>query len=586
MSTAAPAIAPPIRPSRTLRGQLGGLRGRLVAQEFFRRIAVALTFAILFLGLEMLGDFFFEVSLEVRRVFLVIGGSIFGILFLRALASLVTARRDEETLALMVEKTHPRFDSRLIASVQFANGHATIPPDAAIHLVERTVTEAEDESKNASFGEAADPSALRRALVFFALIALIAGGAGYLARDVFPALVKRAFLIETPIPRDTYILTVTGDVRIGAGDPVELEAVAKGVLPETARLEIRYESGRRQSVTMGRDTEFAEEGRARYLASFAEVPESFTYVVIANDGRSRRYEVKAIERPRIEHLSGMQVYPGFTKLETSEHQPGGFNLFPGSQFTLTTTANKGLEGGVLRLIGQDEEIPLDVDPDNATKASAKFTVPNESLTGFTISLNGDEGMQSEDRTVYRVQLLTDNPPQVRITYPRRAEELATRRARFRVSFEATDRFGIRRADVNFKRGPEAEVETVPIPLDREQPTEVVMDFDWIFSDLSPPPVEGDTIEFWVTATDLNDADPGVGKSESLVVKIVSAAEKRADLLGRASDAIGTVGESTTDQERINKELGDKIREESGVEKTKVDPEAEKKLDPPADGPGN
>jgi hypothetical protein len=195
-------------------------------------------------------------------------------------------------------------------------------------------------------------------------------------------------------------------------------------------------------------------------------------------------------------------------------------------------------------------------------------------------------MQSEDRTVYRVRLLTDNPPQVRITYPRRAEELATRSARFRVSLEATDRFGIRRADLNFKRSPEAKVETVPIPLDKEQPTEVVMDFDWIFSDLSPPPVEGDLIEYWVTATDLNDADPGIGKSESLVVKIVSAAEKRADLLGRASDAIGTVGESTTDQERINKELGDTIREESGIEKTEIDPEAEKKLDPPADGSGN
>jgi hypothetical protein len=586
MSTAATATAPPIRPSSTLLGHLGGLRTRLVAQEFFRRFAVALIFAILFLGLEMLGDFFFEFPPEVRRVFLIIGGSIFAILFLRTLASLVTARRDEETLALMVEKTHPRFDSRLIASVQFAKGHASLPPDAAIHLVERTVTEAEDESKNARFGEAADPSAVRRALVSFTLIALIAGGAGYLARDVSPALVKRAFLIETPVPRDTYILNVTGDVRIGAGDPVELEATATGILPDTARLDIRYESGRRQSVTMGRDTEFTEEGRARYLASFEEVPESFTYVVIANDGRSRRHEVKAIERPRIEHLSGNQVYPEFTRLVTSEHLPGGFNLFPGSQFTLTATANKGLEGGVLRLIGQDEEIPLEVDPDDATKASAKFTVPSESLTGFTISLDGHEGMQSEDRTVYRVQLLTDNPPQVRITYPRRAEELATRRARFRVSFEATDRFGIRRADVNFKRGPDAEVETVPIPLDKEQPTEVVMDFDWIFSDLSPPPVEGDTIEFWVTATDLNDVAPGVGKSESLVVKIVSAAEKRADLLGRASDAIGTVGESTTDQEHINKELGDTIREESGIETPEIDPEAEKKLDPPADGSGN
>ena len=113
-----------------------------------------------------------------------------------------------------------------------------------------------------------------------------------------------------------------------------------------------------------------------------------------------------------------------------------------------------------------------------------------------------------------------------------------------------------------------------------------MDFDWIFSALNPPPVEGDTIEFWVTATDLNDAAPGVGKSESLLVKIVSAAEKRADLLGRASDAIDTVGESTTDQERINKELGATIREESGIEKAEIDPEAEKKLDPPADDSGN
>ena len=72
--------------------------------------------------------------------------------------------------------------------------------------------------------------------------------------------------------------------------------------------------------------------------------------------------------------------------------------------------------------------------------------------------------------------------------------------------------------------------------------------------------------------------PGVGESEHLVAKVVSRAEKRAELLGSASDAIGTVGESTADQERLNEELGETIRKESGAEKPEPEEGIEEKLE--------
>ena len=564
-------------PSGTLTGLLGGLRARIIAQEFFRRLAVALSFAVIFLGLEMFADFFFEFSLELRRMFLIAGGAVFAILLVRAIASLVTARRDEETLALMVEKSHPAFDSRLISSIQFANGHAAVPPDGALPLITRTVEETEDEAKRANFGEAADGGPLRRALISALLIILVAAGAVYAARDVAPTLFARVFLADKPVPRDTNVLSVSGDIRIGAGDPVAIEAIAEGVLPETARLDIRYESGRRQSITMGRDKEHGEDGQARYVIDFEEVPESFTYRVRVNDGRSDRHKVAAIVRPRIDNLTGEQIFPEFTQLEPSTHNPGGFNLFPGSEFTLRAKANKGLESGVLTLIGQDKEIPLEVDPNDATVATAKINVPAENLTGFTISLKGYEGMESEDRTVYRVQLQTDNPPLVRIFYPRRAEKTAVSDAKFLVGFEATDRFGIKEVNLNYSLNGEP-AETIAIPMEEERPTAISINYDWLFENLSTDLKVGDVLEYWVSARDLNELAPGVGESEHLVAKVVSRAEKRAELLGSASDAIGTVGESTADQERLNEELGETIRKESGAEKPEPEEGIEEKLE--------
>ena len=48
-------------------------------------------------------------------------------------------------------------------------------------------------------------------------------------------------------------------------------------------------------------------------------------------------------------------------------------------------------------------------------------------------------------------------------------------------------------------------------------------------------------------------------AEKLILKVVTPEEKRADLLGRTSDALGSVDEATNDQENLNKDLESIIR---------------------------
>ena len=76
--------------------------------------------------------------------------------------------------------------------------------------------------------------------------------------------------------------------------------------------------------------------------------------------------------------------------------------------------------------------------------------------------------------------------------------------------------------------------------------------------------EGSRLEYWVEAQDNNDATgPGIGSSEHQFAKVVSENEKRADLLNRAGDYLGSINDLASDQEKLNQKLGAIIREKMG-----------------------
>ena len=174
-------------------------------------------------------------------------------------------------------------------------------------------------------------------------------------------------------------------------------------------------------------------------------------------------------------------------------------------------------------------------------------------------------MQSRDDVVYRVSLLADRAPEIRITYPKRSEEMATRKAKFLILYEATDRFGIASMNLRYRLG-DSDTQSVPVSIPPNNPKSVNGKIDWDLTKLQPNLTEGDVLEYWLEATDQNAVSANTGSSEHLRVRIVTPEEKRADLLGRASDALGTVSEATTDQERLNNDLEKVIRGSSRAKK--------------------
>ena len=67
--------------------------------------------------------------------------------------SLITQRKNDEKLALAVERNFKDFDSRLISSIQFTEGKATIPENAPIEMIHSMIREAETESRRFNFNK-------------------------------------------------------------------------------------------------------------------------------------------------------------------------------------------------------------------------------------------------------------------------------------------------------------------------------------------------------------------------------------------------------------------------------------------------
>ena len=299
----------------------------------------------------------------------------------------------------------------------------------------------------------------------------------------------------------------------------------------------------------------------KYSAIIEDVPESFTYNASIDDARTEDYKVIALERPQIKGLTATQKYPVFTKQESSQHVPGDFTFFPGSTVTLNISSTKELKSGAIRFIEEDKGTPLIIDSANKSAGSVTFTVPSNDLSGFSISLTDQDEMKSSSNSIYKVTLLSDLAPQIRITYPKRTEELVTRKAKFLIKYEANDRFGIATVNLRYQRSG-SDPTSISITDLKTEPKKISDQFDWDLSSLNPGLAEGDEIEYWLEASDQNTAGPNIGSSEHLLLRVVTPEEKRADLLGRTSDALGSIDEATTDQEILNKDLETIIRKNS------------------------
>jgi hypothetical protein len=258
-----------------------------------------------------------------------------------------------------------------------------------------------------------------------------------------------------------------------------------------------------------------------------------------------------------------QEFPAYTGLPPAKRALGDLSLLAGSKLTLNVVATKDLQNAVIKLAGMETQLPMQLDAEQPRKLQGEFLIPAKGMNGFSILMLDTQGMESRDTAVYRVDVIPDKPPTVKITFPERKEELVTRHALMIVGIDALDDFAIAKVRLRYKidtvdNGAEKVIE---LDLEGNNPRRLRRRHEWRLADMRPTLSEGSTIEYWIEVEDNNNATgPGVTTTEHQLAKVVTEEEKRADLLNRAGDYLGSISDVTLDQEKLNRNLGTLIRE--------------------------
>ena len=536
-----------------LRSRLAGVRRRLLLSTGGTGAALVLISVVSLFSIGMVVDWLEELPWAGRAVLLLVNLGLIGLIARRQVIIPIQTAPGEDGCALLVEQARPDFRTRLIASVQLTRVDALRSDDSPV-MVRELVRQANTLAEQVDFRSVVNFRQFALCSLVAVLMLAVAAVALRVGAPATGALLQRAFLLNVPVPHKTHVQVLSGNLRIGQGETVVIGARATGLVPARGRLLIRFASGQQQQfaiVPAGDDpTHFAQ--------TVENVQESFTYRVRLNDDTSESFAVSALERPVVTSLECQQIFPAYTRLPARRLAPADLSLLAGSRLQLTLHANKAIATASLRLAGLNTETSLRVNPLDQQQLTGEISVPQTGLTGFTIQLRDTDELSAKELTLYRIDILPDKPPTVALTLPERKEELVTARATVLLGFEAHDDFGVAKLALHY-RSPAiraGQEQTVELDLAGETPRTIRRRHEWDLAKITDALPADTAIEYWLEAQDTNDVTgPGRAATEHYWLKVVSADDKRADLMNRLDDYLSTLGNVAEDEERLSQNLG-------------------------------
>jgi hypothetical protein len=546
-----PATASQAHHVRNLHRRIGVVRRKRLVVTLATGIAWAVTAFVATIVAEALLDWLAVLPWLVRALALAgaLGGA--GYFLWRDVFIPLRKRLTDDAVALIIERELPKFQTRYIASIQLAR---TEGGAARSSLVRALLAETDALANTLNFREVVRVGTMKRALRIAGLTLLGAVALGWAGGSATPLLLKRAALLNVPLPTKTQIVQITGDRRISIGEDLKIEVSATGVLPPAGRVLVTQADGQKREFAL--DPEPDQSGH--YSAVIRSAQGSFRYLVKLNDATSGPHTVTAVVRPLVVEIECRQQFPNYAKLAPVNLPASDLKLLAGSRLTVTVKASAPIKEAHVKLAGLNTKVPMAIDPKTPSVLRGEFDIPAQNLTGFSVWMMDTTGIESGETALYRVDIEPDEAPTVKILYPTRREDLATPAATVRVAFEAKDDFGISKVVLHYAVGDRPE-KTLTFDLAGRSEKRLARRFEWKLRSVRPRPQIGDVLEYWLTAEDTNTATgPGVGTTERYQIKIVTEEEKRLDLANRLNDTLSGIGEVTGSQEELNRDLGQTI----------------------------
>ncbi|MCF7811135.1 hypothetical protein K9N50_09135 [bacterium] len=291
------------------------------------------------------------------------------------------------------------------------------------------------------------------------------------------------------------------------GEPVTFTIHVQGDAPEEVDFIYNFDDGR----SLNNQIEIVID---RGHVTFDGFPAPITYYVQSGNIESKKYRLDVVTRPQITELHYRFFPPSYTGLPTTtgRENVGDVEGLPGSQLEINVKSNKRLTKAwyLFQRSGEDstdlDSIAMSI---NGQNAHCTFNLMHEG--DYRIQLADEDGHSNLDPIKYRIRLLNDSYPLVRIAFPEEDVILGDN-MQVPLIIEADDDYGVKKLELHFRQiGEDSMVYNRPLHLNSQNEKVVRIEELWSLAEMSLFP--GDVIEYWAVVWD-NDRVNGPKKSES------------------------------------------------------------------------
>jgi hypothetical protein len=481
-----------------------------------------------------------------RAVLLLVALGVFGWVVKRTIVAELRTERDDDEIALRVERRHPKLRGRLISTVQLTREEGGDESIISAEMIEALADETVSFAEALDFGSIINRRMLKRVGLAALILVLVSGGLSYWRRDYARALVGRMSLTHTAYPTATGILSVSPrDAVVGRGDPVtiEVEVDAARVVPDDASASLRT-GGKTSELRLARVLD-APDGKAVFRAVISQALDDIDIRPAAGDARWPSWEhVRVRQRPALKGLTVAYDYPTYLGKTAETTAIGDVRAPVGTKARLSLALTKPVKEAklTLRTVERSDdgkvadatrEVPMTLAEGGA---KAETTLEVSSNGGYTVVLTDADGFANANPIAYTITAIPDRPPTVSIQKPAQ-DKMATKYAHWPIQFTARDDHAVAKLTlkyfiVDLDKAAEqqdgakaadaiaaaaAAAKELPIDLPTGRPQVVG---EYVFDLTKVHAAEGQRVTYWIEATDNREPKANVGSSPRFAFTIV------------------------------------------------------------------
>jgi|MDTC01.1.fsa_nt_gb hypothetical protein len=537
----------------SLTGKLRALRRQIALWFTVDGLNRLLLTALGIIGLDLAIDWYFRMDKAQRGIMLLLALMLLVWVAWRYLVRPLIARRKltDEALCLEVEQRDRGLSEALISALEFSRADWSQKPNVAMGMVKATIAEGAAASESISInGIIRKQRFWWNALGLVVLIGIsVAVAVACVSNKTMSTWLNRNVLLGNAVWPEDFYFDVQGAegqrVSIPRGDDWPLIAkIREGYryLPKAVKIEFRSSAGTRVESMNGDD-----EGKV-FRHQMISVTEPVQFRLKSAGVKSDWYQIGLLNRPELTSVSLLTTPPSYTGVGETvlPAGQGPYYILKGSTITVTGEANKPLTGA--QLVLGEQRIDLRV-ADNTFAGTASSdqlisgTYQVEVQDGEQIQLPGAtvvSGLGTREPLKFKVRLKDDEKPKVKAVL-KGVSGMVVARARLPYQATISDDFSIEQLQLHWQwrqdnsETQDASGEVMP-PGAIAQLKKSVMSLTEAF-ELEPLDIEdGSRLSLQLKATDNNsESGPSMGESTDMIVRVVSEAELRDDLLRREKD---------------------------------------------------